>query len=98
MLIVLVRTLRFYSKKMYVMRILIGYEPASLHVTVQHPHPTPQNLRGWVYIFCIGVFGSKKMSSRKACAFWSYSGKIRPKKVYFILSYLFKLRLFDDSK
>ena len=29
---------------------LIGYEPADLTV-----HPPPQNNRGWVHFFCIGV-------------------------------------------
>ena len=29
---------------------LIGYEPADLTV-----HPPPQDCRGWVHFFCIGV-------------------------------------------
>ena len=30
--------------------ILLGYEPAGLTV-----HPPPQNDRGWVHFFCMGV-------------------------------------------
>ena len=37
-------------KVMCCVSALIGYEPADLTV-----HPPPQNDRGWVYFFCIGV-------------------------------------------
>ena len=46
--------------------------------------PPPQNCRGWVHFFRVGVKYSQKIKcpQRKACDFRSYSGQKTQKRVF----------------